>query len=117
MKKLILIFSMCIFYAHSNAQAVCCAPIGGWGIGDYVCGDGASHFGCCGKGDGWMLRGCNIGCCNCTGGCRVPETYDQCIKFCAGLESMCEMTCEENPKCIEEICKRDEQKCRRKYNC
>lgn len=33
---------------------------------DYLCNDGTQSTPCCGNG------GCNIFCCNCDGGCRVP---------------------------------------------
>lgn len=92
---------------------MCCAPYyNGWGIGYYTCADGVTKWGCCGNRPGF-LGGCNVGCCNCYG-CRIGN-YDQWRKFCDGLESECEDTCDENPTCIANICKRDQQKCYGRY--
>ena len=73
--KIALVVFACAMYLSLDATADCC----NCHDGHYGCYDGTECTPCCGYG------GCNIFCCNCDGGCRASQNYDQCVNYCNKL--------------------------------
>jgi len=107
-KKMFLATVFCSFFLFPIQLVAECCP--GMFLGGYqVCKDGYRTWNCCGKG------ACNIFCCNCDGGCRVPQNCTGWDKYCEGQVTDCEYNCNKYDTTCLQNCINDMDSC--KKNC
>jgi len=111
----ICIILLFVLLSCEPVSAICCPyPLGS---GHHLCKDGTWTWSCCGNQSAkrtftHLLYGCNIFCCNCTGGCR-KGTYTQCIASCDVRYESCTWGCTEaaeTPWCLQ-ACEKSKNEC------